>query len=338
MSKGRNKHIVWTWEAAGGVFGLVAGLLSAVLGGAVTASTWVLGAEPHPWLSRCGTALMVSTIPLLLFAGYCLDRMERGPEKTAAGKPLEKSDRDLPHLAAVVLLFSLLAAVPAGARAQQTIFNVPSGDVLDRGKVYGELDATFKPNRDAGNVVGRFSSFVPRVVVGVGGRVEVGLNVTGNVWPGDDVTTFVPAVKWKAYDGGGNGYSVVVGDNVLLPARNRELVTYGVGNYLYAQVSKTFKGANNARLTAGGYHFSRGVVAPEAQRAGGQFGFEQPVGPRFGVAADWYTGKHAAGYFTPGVNFKPHPRVTGYVGYSIGNSNVSNGNHFFYAAAGVNFN
>lgn len=234
------------------------------------------------------------------------------------------------RLAALSLLCAGLCVT---ASAQQTIFNVPNSDVLDKGKVYGELDATFKPNDDDDNAIGRFSSFVPRVVVGAGGRVEVGLNVTGNINPGADSTTLVPAIKWKAYDGGDNGYSLVIGDNAFIPVRNK---SYDFGNYVYAQVSKTFKGST--RLTAGGYHFSDSVVAANAQRAGGQFGFEQPVTSRFGVAADWYTGKHAAGYFTPGVNFKPHPKVTGYVGYSIGNTGVSNGNHFFYTAIGINFN
>jgi hypothetical protein len=32
----------------------------------------------------------------------------------------------------------------SAAHAQQTIFNVPTTDVLDRGKVYGELDSSFK--------------------------------------------------------------------------------------------------------------------------------------------------------------------------------------------------
>lgn len=235
-------------------------------------------------------------------------------------------------------VLAVLAAVifSGGAvksRAQQTIFNVPSSDVLFRGNLYGELDATFKPNDGAGNAVGRFSSFVPRIVVGVGGGVEVGLNVTGNIQPGPDSTTLVPAIKWKAYDGGDNGWSIVLGNNVFIPVRNK---SYDLGNYFYAQVSKTFK--TNTRLTAGGYHFSDNVVAANAQRAGGQFGFEQPVNDKFGLAADWYTGKHAAGYFTPGFNFKPHPKVTGYFGYSIGNTGASNGNHFFYTAVGVNFN
>jgi len=208
---------------------------------------------------------------------------------------------------------------------------VPSSDVLDQGKVYGELVATFKP--DNSDALNRFSSFVPRVVVGTGGRVEVGLNITGNINPGPDSTTLVPAIKWKAYANEESGVSIVIGDNAFIPVRNK---SYDFGNYVYAQISKSFK--SGTRLTAGGYHFSDHVVAANAQRAGRQFGFEQPITSRFGVAADWYTGKHAAGYFTPGINFKPHPRVTGYVGYSIGNTNASNGNHFVYTAIGINFN
>ena len=84
-----------------------------------------------------------------------------------------------------VIIFMLALIGSAGtAHAQLTIFNVPSSDVLDKGKVYGELDVTFKPNDDDDNIVGRFSSFVPRVVVGTGGRVEIGLNITGNIQPG----------------------------------------------------------------------------------------------------------------------------------------------------------
>ena len=32
--------------------------------------------------------------------------------------------------------------------AQQTVFNVPTADVMDKGKVYVELDASFKTNND----------------------------------------------------------------------------------------------------------------------------------------------------------------------------------------------
>ena len=215
-------------------------------------------------------------------------------------------------------------------QGQQTIFNVPSTDVLDKGKVYVELDASLKPTD--GDVVTKFSSFVPRVVVGAGNRVEVGLNITGNIQPGPDSTTLVPTIKWKPYQGESNGWAFVVGDNLSIPVRNRG---YNAGNYVYGEFSKTFK--RGTRVTFGGYDFTRNVVT-SANRAGGQFGFEHPVNKKITIAADWLTGKHASGYFTPGVIFKVGPKVTGYAGYSIGNQNLANGNHFFLLELGYNFN
>jgi len=225
---------------------------------------------------------------------------------------------------------ALLCGVFSAAHAQQTIFNVPTTDVLDRGKVYGEVDVSLKPTDSA--LVSKFSSFVPRVVVGAGSGVEIGLNLTGNIQPGADSTTLVPAIKWKPYQGKNNGVAIVVGDNLYLPVRNR---AYNAGNYVYAEISKTFK--SGTRLTAGGYDFTRNVVA-SANRAGGQFGFEQPLNKKATLAADWFTGKHGAGYFTPGLVFKVGPKVTGYAGYSIGNQNLANGNHFFLLELGSNFN
>lgn len=213
---------------------------------------------------------------------------------------------------------------------QQTIFNVPTTDVLDKGKVYAELDASLKPTD--GEVVPKFSSFVPRIVVGAGGRVEIGMNITGNIQPGADSTTLVPTIKWKPYQGKDNGWALVVGDNLFIPVRNR---AYNAGNYVYAEMSKTFK--SGTRITFGGYDFTRNVVA-SANRAGGQFGYEQPLNKKVTLAADWFTGKHGAGYFTPGVVFKLGPKVTGYAGYSTGNTNAANGNHFFLLELGYNFN
>jgi hypothetical protein len=43
-----------------------------------------------------------------------------------------------------VATWALFCGVFSAAHAQQTIFNVPTTDVLDRGKVYGELDSSFK--------------------------------------------------------------------------------------------------------------------------------------------------------------------------------------------------
>jgi hypothetical protein len=225
-------------------------------------------------------------------------------------------------------IFTLLLAVRA--KAQQTIFNVPTSDVLDRGKVYAELDVAFKPNNQP--ALNRFSSFVPRVVVGTGGNVEVGLNVTGNVQPGSDSTTLVPTVKWKFYQNEKKDVALFAGTNFYVPVRNR---AFNFGTYSYAAVSKTI---NKTRVTGGGYVASSNVFAANAVRAGGQFGIEQTLNNKVTIAADWITGKHSSGYFTPGVIYKPHPKVTTYWSYSIGNSNASNGNHFFLFEVGYNIN
>lgn len=225
-----------------------------------------------------------------------------------------------------LILFAVLLGTADLTRAQQTIFNVPTTDVLDHGKVYAELDAAFKPNDP------KFSSFVPRFVVGVGGNVEVGLNVTGNIQPGSDSTALVPTIKWKFYQNKKKDTALIAGTNFYVPVRNR---SYRAGTYSYLAVSKTI---NKTRLTGGGYVATKNVFATNATRGGGQFGIEQTISSKLTLAADWITGRHSSGYFTPGVIYKPHPKVTAYLSYSLGNTNVRNGNHFFLFELGYNFN
>lgn len=229
-----------------------------------------------------------------------------------------------------IFAFIVSIGFAVSVEAQQTIFNVPTSDVLDQGKVYVELDVAFK--LDNRNQFRRFSSFVPRMVMGTGGNVEVGLNVTGNIQPGEDSTTVVPTVKWKFYQNGKKDLTLFAGTNVYIPVRNR---SYNIGTYSYAAVSKTI---NKTRLTAGGFVASKNVFATDAVRSGGQFGIEQTLNGKLTFAADWITGRHASGYFTPGVIYKPHPKVTTYFSYSIGNDKAAAGNHFFLFEIGYNFN
>ena len=222
-------------------------------------------------------------------------------------------------------LFMLIAISAAPLLAQETIFNVPSGDVLDQGKVYGEFDFAYSWGASAG-------SYIPRVVAGIGHRVEIGMNLNGIASPGPSQTAPTPTIKWKAYDGGENGWALVLGDDVLIPAQNR---AYDAGNYFYAELIKTLK--SQTRLTFGAFDFTSNVVAP-GNRAGGQFGIEQAVGKRVTLAADWFTGYSSAGYFTPGVVFKLSSKATGYAGYEIGNSGAGSGNRLVLLEIGWNFN
>jgi len=217
----------------------------------------------------------------------------------------------------------LFLAVPIFG--QETVFDVPSPDILDKGKVYFELDGTARPVDPA-------YTFEPRVVVGVGHRIEAGLNFIGLSEPSSGQGIIAPTVKWRLWDGGESGWSFFVGDDLFFPVRKRD---YNAGNYFYAEFAKVFH--RGTRIAFGGYDFTKNVVAP-AQRAGGQFTFEQPINKRLTVAAEWYTGNHAAGYFNPGVIVKATSKLTLYGCYQIGNAGVTKGNHQFLWELGYNFN
>ena len=221
-------------------------------------------------------------------------------------------------------LLSILAFI-GSLNAQETVFNVPSGDILDRGKVYSELDFTYRPTDS-------LKTFTPRVVVGIGHRLEIGLNFNGVATPVESQTTITPNIKWKVYDGGDNGWSFLTGANVFLPTQNK---AYNAGTWTYAEFVKSWK--TNTRATFGAYYASENVFAP-FQRAGGQFAIEQAVNKRLTLAADWFTGNSSAGYVTPGLILKLSPKLTWYLSYQIGNSGVRSGNHEALTEFGYNWN
>lgn len=217
---------------------------------------------------------------------------------------------------------SVLGALPLSA--QQTIFNVPSADVLERGQVYGELDLTARPVRF-------LFTASPRVVVGVGGKVEIGLNAGPFAAPGPSSVVLSPTFKWKPYESK-SGWSFVVGDTLYFPINRR---SYAAGNQVYALVAKQWR--RGTRVAAGGYEFTPHVVAAGAHRAGGLFTLEHPVNARLTLAAEWYTGRHAAGYFGPGVVFKVTDRLTLYACYQPGNAGFTRGNHNLLVELGYRF-
>lgn len=222
----------------------------------------------------------------------------------------------------VFLLFSLSAE---RASAQETVFDVPSADILDYGKVYGELDGTARP-------VNPFFTFTPRVVVGIGHNLEIGANFNGLSSPSLGELAVSPTVKWQLWKNAQSGWSFYTGDDLFFPIRQR---TYNAGNYFYAALAKQWK--HGTRVTAGAYDFTKNVVAP-ANRAGGQFTLEQTVSTRFTLASEWYSGNNAAGYVNSGAIIKVTPKLTGYLAYQVGNSGVTRGNHQFLWELGYNFN
>lgn len=223
------------------------------------------------------------------------------------------------------MLLLLVAFPVCGAYGQETVFDVPSADILDKGKVYGELDGTVR-------VTDLLATFTPRVVVGIGHGIEVGMNFDGLSAPTLDQLEISPTVKWRLWKAETSGWSFLVGDDLFLPVHQR---TYDAGNYVYASFAKEWK--SGTRLCFGAYDFTRNVVA-KANRAGGQFTFEQLIKRRLTIAAEWYTGNNSVGYVNPGAIVKLTSKLTLYAAYQIGNAGVTTGNHQFLWELGYNFN
>jgi hypothetical protein len=211
------------------------------------------------------------------------------------------------------------------AFGQETVFDVPSADILDKGKVYGELDGTVRP-------VDPFATFTPRVVFGIGHGIEVGVNFDGLSAPEWGELAISPTVKWRLWNNEASGWCFYAGDDLFFPVRDR---SYNAGNYAYATFAKHWK--HGTRVGLGVYDFTHDVVA-RGNRAGGQFTFEQQIAKRVTLAAEWYTGKTATGYVNPGAIFKLTPKLTLYTAYQIGNSGLTSGNHQFLWEFGYNFN
>lgn len=221
----------------------------------------------------------------------------------------------------------LICLLPACGRvyAQDTVFNVPSADFLDRGKVYFEQDGTI-------HTTDAQSTFTPRLVVGIEHNLEAGVNFNGPSAPKLGQLDISPTIKWGVWKSESAGLLLYVGDDVFFPVYQR---SYDAGNYAYAMITKTWAGGT--RLGVGVYDFTRQVVAT-GNRAGGQFTFERPLNKRLTLAAEWYTGNNAAGYVNPGVIFKATSKLTLYGAYQIGNAGLTKGNHQFLYELGYNFN
>jgi len=169
----------------------------------------------------------------------------------------------------VVTLIAL--AIPKNASAQSTLFNIPSTDVVAKKKVYLEFDfiSHLESHRNGG-----FQAYVPRAVVGVGKRTEIGLNAAFiDALAPDQPVELQPNVKHQFYQNEGNGVTVAAGGILYLPVSHRTGTdTFGL---IYTVVSKQVKASYGPRVTGGAYGLVGRVSGAEADAAAA---FDQPRG------------------------------------------------------------
>jgi hypothetical protein len=216
------------------------------------------------------------------------------------------------------------------AVSQSTLFNIPSTDVVTAKKVYLEFDflSHFESHENGG-----FQVYAPRAVVGVGKGLEVGLNISAvDAFAPDQPVYASPNVKWQFYANEKNGVAAGAGALLYTPIAHRDGAdTFG---FLYTVVSKKIKGTYGPRLTGGAYGLP-GLRNGLGNQGGAILGYEQPLAKRVTFVTDWFSGKNAFGFVTPGVSFTLPKSSLLNIGYSIGNS--GRGNNALFVYYGITF-
>jgi hypothetical protein len=228
----------------------------------------------------------------------------------------------------VAVLLALLNS--QAAVAQSTLFNIPSTDVVSKKKVYLEFDflSHFESHADGG-----FQIYAPRAVFGVAKGVEVGVNITAVDALAPDQPIYIsPNVKWQFYNNEKNGVAVAGGGLLYTPIAHRTGAdTYG---FLYSVVSKKVKSDYGPRFTGGAYGLP-GLANGAGTKGGAIVGYEQPLAKKVTFVADWFSGKNAFGYVTPGFSFTLPKSSLLNIGYSMGNH--GRGNNALFVYYGITF-
>lgn len=218
----------------------------------------------------------------------------------------------------LVLFIASLLLISSSVAAQSTIFNIPSTDVQSPRKVYleGDFITHFASYQNGG-----YQTYEPRLVVGLSGHTEVGVNLVYTRAASASPIEVQPNIKWQFYNNEKIGVAIAVGGLVAIPVTHRR--DGNTTGLVYVVGSKSFSGARTPRLTFGGYQLI-GRFADGTDKTGVLAGVEQPLNKTFSFVTDWFSGNNDFGYVTPGVGITLSPKNNIYAGYSIGNQGRGN--------------
>ena len=200
------------------------------------------------------------------------------------------------------------------ATAQQTIFNVPSADVTEKGHLFLQQEGQFRGwNPDA------FFNGTTYAAYGIGHNTEIVTTLFNVASPPTHNITLgvgfksaipIPGLKEKFPE---REFKFTIGSEVLTSLQGD-----GVGNWTYAHLSGRVPKLKT-RLTAGLSYGTRQVFGTDHVCFIG--GVEQPVTKKLTLLTDWFSGsEHFAGFLIPGFSYALPKNVTLYAGYQIPNT------------------
>ena len=214
----------------------------------------------------------------------------------------------------ILTTFIIVGISSQMAKAQQTVFNVPSADVTPKGSIFLQQESQFRgwePNA--------FWAGTEYTALGIGKNTELTMTLfnvsapkTGNIVLGTGFKSAIPIPKLKdKYPN--REYKIIIGDEVLTSLQGN-----GMGNWSFVTLSGRLPKLNT-RLTGGYSYGTKDIFGKDTGCFIGAI--EQPVTKKFSIIADWYSGKeHFAGFLIPGISYSFPKNVNIYAGYQIPNS------------------
>ena len=200
------------------------------------------------------------------------------------------------------------------AQAQQTIFNVPSADVTEKGHTFLLQEAQFRGWQPDPFFLGTsFSGY------GIGHNTEinatlfnVGAPATNSITLGTGFKSVMPIAglenKYPKRE-----YKYTIGSQVLSSLQGQ-----GAGNWTYSHLSGRMP-ITNTRITAGVSYGTKQVFGTNQAVFIGAV--EQPVTKRLNLISDWFSGnEHFSGFLITGISYAFPKNKTLYAGYQIPNS------------------
>ena len=222
-------------------------------------------------------------------------------------KGLMQMKQTIRKAAGKAMLASLALAGALGlstaAKAQSTIFNIPTTDVVSPKKGYFEFDYLVQAPATEGST--RAQVVAPRIVVGGPKGLEVGANFfTYHYGEDANYVYFQPNMKYRFFANDDSGWAASAGIIGYLPVNHMSAgESYDRYALVYGNVSKKIKSGNyGPRITAGPYGIVGAADSYYGTKAGAIVGYEQPVAAKVSIVADWLSGVSGFGYFTPGVS------------------------------------
>ena len=212
---------------------------------------------------------------------------------------------NIKHILIIFLAVSALLLIGSREKAfaQQTIFNVPSADVTEKGHLFLEPEAQFSD---------KFGLFTGYVAYGIGHHTALNLTVTGvgtrNIR--DELLCLGSKTYVKLHEKSETKFTA----GYLIPISLRG---NGVGGYAYSHLStrlpKIKTRITSGVLVATTVIFGRDVVAYIG-------GIEQPITKKLSLILDYTSGNHPNGLLISGFSYKLPSNIVLVSGYQIPNN------------------